>query len=168
MILSLRGREVLVEGLVLPSWVCLLVWDLEWHVTKLIKDLQKVVIVDYVIKAGGEEVHEVHKLAGLNAPDILKYHIDEVVLLDDASVVGIMLPEFRVQVDLQMVVHLVDLLQHCSSFKVLQNYFFLQKSSCLSSEGVLLVALERWLREVVAFVTKSLLRWLVICVVYHC
>ena len=64
---------------------------LEWHVSEFIENLQEVIIVDNVIKAGGEEIHEVHQFSSLDASHILEDHIDKVILLNDASVVWIML-----------------------------------------------------------------------------
>lgn len=97
---------------------------LEWHVTKFVENLQEVIVVNYIIEACGEKVHELHEFTRLDASHVFENHVDEVCLLNDACVVWIVHSKLGVKVNLHMVIHLIDLLQNCCSLQVLENYFF--------------------------------------------
>ena len=140
-------------------------WNL--HLSELIHDFQEVIVVDYIVKARSEEVHELDELTRLNAPDVLKDDIDKVFLLDYASVVGVMHSELLIQVQLHCVVHLVNFFENESGFRILNYYFFFKQTSCLGSERVLLVPLERWLSKPMSLVGKGLLRRFFLSVVLH-
>jgi hypothetical protein len=64
-----------------------------------------------------------------------------------------------------VVVHLINFLENCCSLKVLENNFLFKESGSLSSEGVLLVTLQRRLREVMSLSSNGFYWGLIICVI---
>mmetsp|Transcript_3327 Transcript_3327/g.2286 ORF Transcript_3327/g.2286 Transcript_3327/m.2286 type:complete len:203 (+) Transcript_3327:359-967(+) len=112
------------------------------HVAELVENVEEVRVADNIIEARRKHPHELDKFAARNALHILRDNIDEVVLLDDADVVGVECAEFGVQVHLHSVLHLVDLPQHLPRLRVLQYHLLFEQTGCLCPERILLVPLQ--------------------------
>jgi hypothetical protein len=63
----------------------------DWHVSKFIKNLKEIIVVNNIIKASCEEIHKLNELTRLDASHILKDHIDKVFFLYNSSVIWIKL-----------------------------------------------------------------------------
>lgn len=70
------------------------------HISKFVKYVQEIWVTHHIIKTRRKKAHKLEKLTSRDSLDIIRYHIDEIVLLDNARIVRVILSELSIQVKL--------------------------------------------------------------------